>query len=332
MEKTFGVYTEIRLHHMLRTGLNENNVFAGRPSSLGFEDGYNYMDSAPEPLAHSKEQFQFGTHQMPETASYHDDQVHSLTGTFKIPSMVHMLNSPIPCSYQQFDIVDSRPYQYGEQHDNGYNYHDIADDHINGDQDDDVGIGDYVSLIGDNARRPERRPAIHAAYDNGATLLQPPQCENQTFCDHVVDYPLNYVESLIGIDSEQGYDERLYTEPEPDELFSRFRGDGQSIEAEVMSLCHARQQLIWPKTGVMSDNSWVFIVNSDRLKQGVSVETCIDSGSRCEYAQFPRKMRSGCHQKYGYRKMLTFRDVTSKPETTNIKLPVGCECQVWFDQ
>lgn len=238
--------------------------------------------------------------------------------------------------------------------DDGYNYRDISDDNIDDNDDDVVGVGDYIDqqqedVVGVEVpagSRPETWPralrtsaAAHSAHDDDGALRrpspqmlsQPPQCDNQTFCDHVADYPSDFVESLIGADIEHGYDERLYTEPDV-ELVSRFGDDGHLVEADttsVWSLCHASQQLIWPKTGLVMDNSWVFIVNSDRLKQGVLVETCINAGSRCEYARFQRNIRSGCHQKYGYRKMLTFRDVNSKPETTNIKLPIGCECQVW---
>lgn len=55
MVRTFGSVTAIELHHMLLTGLDR------RPSSLGYDDGDDYVKPAMDPLPQSPEQSPLGT-------------------------------------------------------------------------------------------------------------------------------------------------------------------------------------------------------------------------------------------------------------------------------
>lgn len=51
---------------------------------------------------------------------------------------------------------------------------------------------------------------------------------------------------------------------------------GQRIDAPgETSLCESREEVIYPKMGLNSEDKWRVIVNNGNYKQGIRIETCL---------------------------------------------------------
>lgn len=86
----------------------------------------------------------------------------------------------------------------------------------------------------------------------------------------MVDYPLAAIEAII--DREAHRYVGLFDTETPSDLATRF-GDSDDDMAE-QAMCDSDIRTIWPKTGLTEDNTWAYIVNSEKYLQGVRVEEC----------------------------------------------------------
>lgn len=158
--------------------------------------------------------------------------------------------------------------------------------------------------------------------------LQPPvRCaNNQTFCEQVHNYPLAAIEAIIERQAHR-YSGLFDIEPPPFDLNSRFDGN---IDEQPM--CSVVSKYIWPKSGMLQDGSWAFIVNSDKYKQSVLVEECETKAagqSECNFAKnFPNKTHTECRQMFTYHRLLSTKDGAQEPVQMHFKFPSCCQCFV----
>lgn len=128
---------------------------------------------------------------------------------------------------------------------------------------------EYDEPIWPPVRRQHQRPPKPKApkFVQSAAALS---CPNETdkYCENVPDYPAEYIESQI--DAELKKFEGLFGVDEV-ELESRFGDDDDNDE---WKLCNSRQTIIFPKSGLTQENTWMFIVNSKNYVQGIRVEIC----------------------------------------------------------
>ncbi|CAG2056818.1 unnamed protein product [Timema podura] len=87
---------------------------------------------------------------------------------------------------------------------------------------------------------------------------------------------------------------------------------------EEQELCRYREEVVFPKVGMTKDKRWMFIANTEEIKQGVRVEICEDSLSA--YV-------TSCRQKYVIRKMLSLEGDGS-PTQDDFWFPSCCACHV----
>lgn len=94
------------------------------------------------------------------------------------------------------------------------------------------------------------------------------ECTNDdaTFCEHVTDYPAEYIESMINADPVK-FKELFGTDEVT--LEERF-----SPEINERPLCASRETIIYPKSGLTQENTWMYIVNFKNYVQGIRVEIC----------------------------------------------------------
>lgn len=149
---------------------------------------------------------------------------------------------------------------------------------------------------------------------------------NQTFCEQVQDYPLAAIEAIIDKQSHR-YSGLFDTELPPIDLGTRFDGN---IDEQPM--CNVMSKYIWPKSGQLQDDSWAFIVNSDKYKQSVLVEECMprtDGKSDCNFAKnFASNTRTECRQMFMYQRLLAMKEGDKEPVQMHFKFPSCCQCYV----
>lgn len=90
--------------------------------------------------------------------------------------------------------------------------------------------------------------------------------DDATYCENVQDYPAAYIESMINADPVK-FNE-LFGSDEVS-LQERF-----SPENNERPLCSSRETIIYPKSGLTRQNTWMYIVNFKNYVQGIRVEIC----------------------------------------------------------
>lgn len=94
--------------------------------------------------------------------------------------------------------------------------------------------------------------------------------KGQTFCEQVDDYPLEMIEEVVereGHRYSELFGQDILTQSESS-VANRFGGFNET------TMCDIQRDVIYPKTGETKDNTWLYIVNSDKYQQGVVVEKC----------------------------------------------------------
>lgn len=88
-----------------------------------------------------------------------------------------------------------------------------------------------------------------------------------TYCENVQNYPAAYIESMLSADPVKF--EELFGADDVTTLEERF-----SSVTNERPLCASRETIIYPKTGLTQDNTWMYIVNFKNYVQGIRVEIC----------------------------------------------------------
>lgn len=199
-----------------------------------------------------------------------------------------------------------------------YEYYDLIDD---------AGDDDDISIYVDDDDRDLPFETATATTTTTATLCVDARQSQQSFCEHVPDYPAAHIERQLAADPER-FAELFGNElaPVSPVVESRF-GDG----ADGQPLCASRETIIYPKMGQTAKNTWMYIVNSRRYQQGIRVEMCDRVDGPCEWPSagravyWPQGMRSVCRQKFTYRQLLAV-DGYGRPVMDAFRMPCCCSC------
>lgn len=103
------------------------------------------------------------------------------------------------------------------------------------------------------------------------TQFVPNMCgDNQTYCEQVDNYPLDMINDVV---ERQGH---RYSALFGDDIIKMVEPslDSRINILEESTMCDSTSSVIYPKTAKTKDNVWLFIVNSDKFKQGVVIEKC----------------------------------------------------------
>ncbi|XP_058982598.1 protein spaetzle isoform X1 [Musca domestica] len=144
-----------------------------------------------------------------------------------------------------------------------------------------------------------------------------------TFCTDVRNYPPETVveeilkKNFINLNIFFGEDTIS-----PDDFSQRMNN-----EPNVESLCESRTTLITPQAGWNIESNWTLIVNTDKYKQAIQIEECINEGSVCGPKQKidpPPGYNITCKQSYIYRSLVSIADGKVLPNS--FKFPSCCKC------
>lgn len=92
-----------------------------------------------------------------------------------------------------------------------------------------------------------------------------------------------------------------------------------------VSLCDAKDEIIYPEAGTLVNGTWSLIVNTNGFKQGLRIEKCLNPDEPSLYAEnFPLIYRAVCRQKYVYRLMIATDETRISKEW--FKFPACCSC------
>lgn len=106
--------------------------------------------------------------------------------------------------------------------------------------------------------------------DNDSFEFVPKECKHgETYCDDRT-HPTTIIDKVVQRDGHQDSDlfGLDFLPPDPS-LTYRFGGLNES------SACESRRIVIYPKTALSVENTWRYIVNSDKFQQGLVVERCM---------------------------------------------------------
>ncbi|XP_053595060.1 protein spaetzle [Microplitis demolitor] len=150
-----------------------------------------------------------------------------------------------------------------------------------------------------------------------------PSCFNATFCEHVSNYPKDFVKVTL--------------RNRNDLRHLAFVDDYQSTEIDQRidasdddTLCQTHETVVFPKTAENKKKEWLFVVNEDDFPQGVRIEKCMTENSSCKLIEgFADGYATTCKQKYIYRQLAAI-----KPDgaigSDLFRFPSSCCCHVKF--
>nr|CAD7429924.1 unnamed protein product [Timema monikensis] len=153
-----------------------------------------------------------------------------------------------------------------------------------------------------------------------------PSCANgTTFCVNLDDYPSAHLKKILKKEA------KVYKELFGNDVFSDQLDPVEDIKmrfGEEQELCRYREEVVFPKVGMTKDKRWMFIANTEEIKQGVRVEICEKPDNPCSMTQgFPIGYVTSCRQKYVIRKMLSLEGDGS-PTQDDFWFPSCCACHV----
>ncbi|XP_030573871.1 protein spaetzle isoform X2 [Drosophila novamexicana] len=175
-------------------------------------------------------------------------------------------------------------------------------------------------------RRPisdnKYRPAQPAPIDTGDLQCVDGFNQSRSFCTKVNNYP--DLSGLTGILSRR-FANFFSDEPQPTDFGLRMNDDEQY-------LCNSHVRYLYPKLGQKLDQTWQYIVNTDKFKQGILIEECDHEGESCQFLDsFPNNYVPVCKQHYVIRHLATINnDSSGQPEVANepFKIPSCCKCVI----
>ncbi|XP_030573873.1 protein spaetzle isoform X4 [Drosophila novamexicana] len=166
------------------------------------------------------------------------------------------------------------------------------------------------------------RPAQPAPIDTGDLQCVDGFNQSRSFCTKVNNYP--DLSGLTGILSRR-FANFFSDEPQPTDFGLRMNDDEQY-------LCNSHVRYLYPKLGQKLDQTWQYIVNTDKFKQGILIEECDHEGESCQFLDsFPNNYVPVCKQHYVIRHLATINnDSSGQPEVANepFKIPSCCKCVI----
>lgn len=93
-------------------------------------------------------------------------------------------------------------------------------------------------------------------------------------------------------------------------------------------LCPYEETVVYPKVAKNKEDKWLYVVNQEQFVQGVRIETCLNAGTSCQFAEsFPLGYTTSCRQKYILRKLVALNP-EGQTQTDMFRLPSCCSCYV----
>ncbi|KAL6436723.1 hypothetical protein ACFW04_004866 [Cataglyphis niger] len=166
---------------------------------------------------------------------------------------------------------------------------------------------------------------LQARNGAGTYIISPAaKCDDkqQTFCEHVPNYPEEFVNQAIANNSSllhYAYEDILTIEPRTD------------INEEP--LCVSVERVVRPKTGQNLNNKWRYILqsNESNFYQSVRIETCKEENAKCRMIDgFAEGYITTCKQKYIYRELSALSD-NGEIVRDYFSFPASCCCHVQFN-
>lgn len=135
--------------------------------------------------------------------------------------------------------------------------------------------------------------------------------EKQFFIEQSDSYPEDKIRRLLEQTSSELIELLNVTRPLPGQDMSLTERTawnydyGESQAPKEVKLCPSSVRYIQPKEA-LKDGVMVYVANDERFKQLIETEVCAAPDEECPYLRdsVPYGMRSFCHQKYAYKKML----------------------------
>ncbi|XP_026839664.1 protein spaetzle isoform X12 [Drosophila erecta] len=142
---------------------------------------------------------------------------------------------------------------------------------------------------------------------------------SKTFCTEVDDYP-----DLSGLTLKlkNNFAKFFSNEFQPTDVGPRL-GD-----ADERFLCSSTRRLVYPRKGIVADNTWQYIVNNDEYKQAIQVEECEGDGQPCDFAaNFPQNYNPICKQHYTQQTLASIKnDGKVDVVQQSFRIPSCCKC------
>lgn len=154
-------------------------------------------------------------------------------------------------------------------------------------------------------------PDVTAAGDSAEIVKDRVGRERQIFVEQSDSYPGDKIRRLLEQTSSELIDLLNVTRPLPGQDMSLTERTawnydyGESQAPKEVKLCPSSVRYIQPKEA-LKDGIMVYVANDERFKQLIETEVCAAPDEECPYLRdsVPYGMRSFCHQKYAYKKML----------------------------
>ncbi|XP_077290073.1 protein spaetzle-like isoform X2 [Arctopsyche grandis] len=150
--------------------------------------------------------------------------------------------------------------------------------------------------------------------------------KNSYYCEDDETYPTDRINEVLKntVNNFEGY--FGVDEAEKVEIGQRIDNTG---DEEDEPMCQSIKRIVYPKTAKNSKNDWVYVVNHDKYKQGITVDKCTsDSEYPCEYSTlFPNGHHAVCVQKLVMRKLVAMNE-ENNTYTDTFPLPGCCVCVI----
>ncbi|KAL7288224.1 hypothetical protein TKK_0017771 [Trichogramma kaykai] len=146
-------------------------------------------------------------------------------------------------------------------------------------------------------------------------------CEKSTFCEFAPNYPKDFVETNLRINSNKF----LPSSDVVPNVVHRFNAG-----PEDASLCDSHETVVYPKVAQNKNNEWLFVVNHGNFTQGVRVETCVNENAECNLIEgFVEGYKTVCKQKYIYRQLVAVLPA-GQIKQEMFRFPASCCCHIKF--
>ncbi|XP_073814713.1 spaetzle domain-containing protein [Musca autumnalis] len=149
-----------------------------------------------------------------------------------------------------------------------------------------------------------------------------------TYCINVRNYPTETQVERILKERFNNLDKFFAEDIIPDVIDQRMNNDIDPV------FCKTNKRFITPKAAMNKADDWVFIVNTEKYKQVIQVEECLNTGARCGSDDFEIQVPIGytitCQQNYIYRNLVALNNGTVVPQP--FKFPSCCKCVIIPDR
>lgn len=144
---------------------------------------------------------------------------------------------------------------------------------------------------------------------------------NQTFCEDVPNYPTEFVNRALLMNSTLMH----YAHEDIIAIVPRLDTDDET-------LCLSTEQVIRPKAAENMQNKWLYILQSNQTNfhQSIRVETCQEVNAKCKLIDdVAEGYVTSCKQKYIYRELSAISE-DGEIIRDYFRFPASCCCHVQF--